>query len=647
MPITINPGGWDSERSAWWTLLLLLAAVLLPAGCVLWFMNEAARSQTETVRLLKDAYRGRLLPVRDQVNGFWQARAAQIPKAPEAWTATDFHRILEAIGAASVVLLDSHGAVSYPSPVPPVPNDPTVRRSEWVRAADMEQRRETLAQAVQAYHALAESLGPRLAALAAQAEIRCLVRSGNQDAAISRIQSCFHAVVGPSPALDLQGRLIAADEYWLMLQLVSRSDPRYAAAAKDLAGWLNDYRIAMLSSQRLFLMGELRTAAPELASFPTFDAERLAEQFAESQPVRVASSALERTGVAQVWRLTSPDLRSIMLYREDAVMAAMRELLDEPNRQNTVRFALLPPGLATKDEAIAAGPLLPGWKISIALVNPQAIEEGARRRRLAFLGVGYLAVAAIALVGLLTAGSLRRQSRLARMKTDLAATVSHELKTPLASMRLLLETLLEDGFANEKAAREYVEMISRENQRLSRLIDNFLTFSRMERNRQKLEFAETTAEEVIAPAMAAMKERLRASRGTVDVAVSPGLPPVWADRDALVTVVLNLLDNACKYTPAEKEISVRASREGAHLVLAVKDNGIGIAPREQKRIFRKFYQVDRRLARETGGCGLGLSIVDFVVRAHGGSVQVESTLGVGSTFRVLLPYDAEGKEAHA
>jgi signal transduction histidine kinase len=214
-------------------------------------------------------------------------------------------------------------------------------------------------------------------------------------------------------------------------------------------------------------------------------------------------------------------------------------------------------------------------------------------------------------------------------------------------MRLLVETLLEDGFRNEEAAREYLEMIAGENLRLSRLIENFLTFSRMERNRQKFDFADTTAEEVIQPAMLAMRERLRGPHRQVQVDVAPGLPRFWADRDALVTVLLNLLDNAYKYTPVEKRISVCAARENGHLVFAVTDNGIGIAPREQKRIFRRFYQVDRRLARATGGCGLGLSIVDFIVRAHGGSVRVESHPGVGSTFRVLLPYatEAGGKSA--
>jgi signal transduction histidine kinase len=126
-------------------------------------------------------------------------------------------------------------------------------------------------------------------------------------------------------------------------------------------------------------------------------------------------------------------------------------------------------------------------------------------------------------------------------------------------------------------------------------------------------------------------------RVPVAVETDPDLPSLYADEDALVTVLLNLLDNAYKYTLTEKRISLRAYRDGQALVFAVKDNGIGIAPREQKRIFRKFYQVDQRLARETGGCGLGLSIVDYIVRAHGGSVRVQSRAGAGSTFLVSLP----------
>jgi two-component system phosphate regulon sensor histidine kinase PhoR len=137
-----------------------------------------------------------------------------------------------------------------------------------------------------------------------------------------------------------------------------------------------------------------------------------------------------------------------------------------------------------------------------------------------------------------------------------------------------------------------------------------------------------------------MGERLHAPGCSLDLDIDNGVAPLSADEDALVTVMVNLLDNACKYTPGPRRISVSAAGEGDKVILRVKDNGIGIAPREQRRIFRRFYQVDQRLARETGGCGLGLSIVEFVVRAHGGKVVVNSSPGAGSTFSVVLPKGA-------
>jgi signal transduction histidine kinase len=291
--------------------------------------------------------------------------------------------------------------------------------------------------------------------------------------------------------------------------------------------------------------------------------------------------------------------------------------------------------------------MLPGWQISFSLLDAKVSDDAARSRRAAYLWVGFLAVAAMAVAGLIAVQTFRRQWRLARMKTDLVATVSHELKTPLASMRVLVDALLEENKFEPTKTRDYLELIAGENQRLSRLIGNFLTFSRIERNRQRFEFAETRPEEVVQTAVHAMRERLQAPACQLEIDVEEGLPALRADRDALVTVLLNLLDNAHKYTPRDRRIVVRAYREGSNVVFAVKDNGIGIAAREQKRIFRRFYQVDRRLARETGGCGLGLSIVDFIVRAHGGEVRVESQPGAGSTFRVLTPLGVEPKAASA
>jgi signal transduction histidine kinase len=204
-------------------------------------------------------------------------------------------------------------------------------------------------------------------------------------------------------------------------------------------------------------------------------------------------------------------------------------------------------------------------------------------------------------------------------------------------MRLLVDALLEEDRPDARKTREYLELIARENLRLSRLIENFLTFSRLERNRQRLEFAPTQPESVIHATLEAFAERLPGETGGPETSVEPGLPAVRADKDALVTALLNLLDNAYKYTPGERQIVLRAFREGRVVVFAVEDNGIGIAPRERKRIFRRFYQVDRRLARESGGCGLGLSIVDAIVKAHGGRVRVSSEPGKGSVFAFALP----------
>jgi signal transduction histidine kinase len=250
-----------------------------------------------------------------------------------------------------------------------------------------------------------------------------------------------------------------------------------------------------------------------------------------------------------------------------------------------------------------------------------------------YVWTGGVGIAAIAILGLATGMYLRRQMRLTRLKNDLTATVSHELKTPLSSMRVLVDTLVEGRCKTPQQEKEYLGLIARENQRLSRLIDNFLTFSRMERNKRAFEFRAMEITEVVLAAVEALGERAHA----VQVQMAQGLPAIRGDRDALVTVVVNLLDNARKYSPDSKEIDVQVFPHDNDVCIAVKDQGVGIARRHQRKIFQRFYQVDRSLSRPAGGCGLGLSIVRFIVEAHGGRVTVASQLGKGSTFTVRLP----------
>jgi signal transduction histidine kinase len=279
---------------------------------------------------------------------------------------------------------------------------------------------------------------------------------------------------------------------------------------------------------------------------------------------------------------------------------------------------------------------MPGWDVSFVLRDTSAAAATARGRRYSYLSIALFAIGAIAAAVATIGGAVRRQARLASFKTDLVSAVSHELKTPLASMRLLVDALLDDEPLDLAKTRDYLQLMAVENARLSRLIDNFLTFSRLERNRHQFVFKPVSPADVVQDTLIAMPAARRGDRAPI-VEIAPDLPPIVADRDALVTALLNLLDNAYKYTPTDERISVRVSREGDSVVFAVEDNGIGIAPREHKRIFRRFYRVDQRLTRETSGSGLGLSIVDAIVRAHGGSVQVRSRPEHGSTFAVYVP----------
>lgn len=576
------------DRSSWLVPLFLILGVLLPAGCVLWFMNDAATSQAAAARRsVTEAYRNQLPLLRDRVDGYWQSRSANLAKQLGRGGAADFARVIQS-GLADSILTPL-----YPATAPPFRPDAK----------------------------------PNESLAAAQAQIRGLVQGGNKEAALQAIQG--HFISGPLARItDPQSRLVSADEQFLALHLLQRADRRFSPALQRLASELNDYdHVAIPSAQRLFLMDELRSLDPA-TNFPTLEGERLAQQYLETN-----------SPPKDTWKLSSA--RFTALYRTSTMLASTRDFLAQQTPSRSVRFEMLPPTAAPVADSIEASPSLPGWRIAFTLLDTKPLDEAASARRKSYLWAGLLVVSAMSLTGVFAGNLFRRQLRLARFKTDLVAAVSHELKTPLASMRLLVDSLLDDATLDRAKTRDYLQLIAGENQRLTRLIENFLTFSRIERNRQRFDFAPIQASGVIQSAAQVMRERLQPPACHFEIDAAADLPLLRADEDALITVLLNLIDNAYKYTPSDKRISVRAHHADGEVVFEVADNGIGIALRDQKRIFRRFYRVDQRLARETSGCGLGLSIVEFIVRAHGGCVSVRSRPGAGSTFIVRLPEAAE------
>jgi signal transduction histidine kinase len=254
-----------------------------------------------------------------------------------------------------------------------------------------------------------------------------------------------------------------------------------------------------------------------------------------------------------------------------------------------------------------------------------------------YIWAGFLAIAVMVTAGLLAVRVVGKQIKTNKLKNDFIATVSHELKTPLASMRVLVDTLLEGSYRNQQQVTEYLELVSKENERLTGLIDNFLTFSRMERNKQAFAMARTSPAAIARDAAEAVKTKFSKGKCSFEMNIHDDLPNVTADRDAMVTVLVNLLDNAYKYSYDDKQIELSVFSEDGSVCFSVSDNGTGISRRSVKKIFKRFYQVDRSLARNAEGCGLGLSIAKFIVDAHKGSITVSSKPGEGSIFTVKLP----------
>jgi len=279
----------------------------------------------------------------------------------------------------------------------------------------------------------------------------------------------------------------------------------------------------------------------------------------------------------------------------------------------------------------------PGWKIELSFKAGDVFEKAASQRITVYIWTGVLVIVLILIAAGVAAQVVRKQMKLNKLKNDFIATVSHELKTPLASIRLLVDTLLQGNYKDEQQALEYFQMVSKENERLTRLIDNFLTFSRMERNKQAFKITEASPADIARAAAEAVKTKFDTGRCDFQVQIADGLPDVFADSDAMVMVLINLLDNAYKYSHDDKRIELKVFSEDKLVCFSVKDNGIGMARRQVRKIFDRFYQVDSSLSRRAEGTGLGLSIVKFILDAHKGTVSVDSELGEGSTFAVRLP----------
>ncbi|HZR57079.1 MAG TPA: HAMP domain-containing sensor histidine kinase [Terriglobales bacterium] len=279
----------------------------------------------------------------------------------------------------------------------------------------------------------------------------------------------------------------------------------------------------------------------------------------------------------------------------------------------------------------------PGLTLAMKMRGTTLAAMGAHFAHTSFLILGGLS---LLLAGgiFLTYHNVSKEMALARLKSDFVSNVSHELRTPLALIRLYAETLELGRLNSQDKCHEYYQIIRKESERLTALINNILDFSRIEAGRKEYDFRETDLSELVRNTLESYRYQIEQHGFSFEEKINP-VPALRVDREAMARSLVNLVNNALKYSQDRKYIGVNLYREDGSIKLEVIDHGIGIPEEEQNKIFEKFYRVGDPLVHNTKGSGLGLSLVRHIVQAHRGIVRVDSTPGQGSKFTIALPIE--------
>ncbi len=626
----------------WPILAMLILTVALPTAGVLWFMNRAMQNERAAVReRLTEAYRSQLEAAAEQVEAAWDSKLSSLTQTPPQHRGASTFAELVKSGTVDSVLFYENDRLKYPDLDAASSVSVEPKTQAWLEARRLEYEKHSPKAAAGAYGKIAQQTDrTEESAAAFLAQARCLNKDGQTQAAIELLTYTLGAKRFNNIA-DSQNRLLQPNALLFALQLMKEpSNPLFTKTAQSLVDRLNDYEASLMpSNQRRFLMQQLRSLWTECPTFPTLAAEEIAAAFWENDLTELRSGQLQQMPDQEIWGYQTPDQSILALFHQNHLIAFLNSAVAEQESVTGVQISVLAPG----ESSIGAflnkeiREISSDWQLILNLEGPDPFESASNQNITTYFWIGILMMAAIVMLSILMAGYLQRQIRLTRLKNDLIATVSHELKTPLASMRLLVDTLRDGHYQDSQLVQEYLQLISKENARLSSLIEGFLTFSRMERKKTKFDRSLLQPREIVDAALEAVGDRLQAPDCTLDLDLAPELPPIMGDRDALITVLVNLLDNALKYSGDEKKIRLRGYSSNGNVYLEVQDNGIGFPRSASRKIFDRFYQVDRTLSRSTGGCGLGLSIVDFIISAHNGSVTAKSQPGKGSTFTVQLP----------
>lgn len=592
-------------------------------------------------------------------------RLGGISALPEPAVAREASRLAQELGSADIIVVfHPQGIDAYPRsrlvyyPSLPIPKEPSER--VFAAGESFEFREKDYAKAMSSYRELARSPDALIRAGALLRLARVLRKMHQPKGARAVYENL--AKLDPTPIGGVPAGLVARATSCELLFGMNRptelereagalyldltggrwrlTRATYQFYEQEVSGWLSS--VARREADRRIIRPTALALAAGVDSL--WDEWQRIRQ-GETTPTGRRSLWVYDHSVFLLWRSTTERLAGLVAaprYFEEQWRGPL-----EPFERQGVRVTLTDAeghlvlgqnvGVSTHRVTRATSDTQLPWTLRVASTNSVAeVAESASRRRLLLAGLGLMALVVLAGSYFITR-AVTRELEVARLQSEFVSAVSHEFRTPLATLKQFSELLADGRVSSEERRQQYYEGLRREGDRLHRLVENLLDFGRMEAGKKEYRFEALDPYALVRNLVEEFREEVRDSGYQVEISADHDLPPVRADREALGRALWNLLDNAVKYSPHSKTVWVEAARNGRRVSICVRDQGLGIPAQEQKEIFKKFVRAEAARGAGVKGTGLGLAMVKHIATAHGGEVRVESRPGAGSTFTLVLP----------